>query len=95
VDKVIVEPIKNSPAALRPTLSKMAFILLVNMNGKTGMIGPMARVWIPAFFPEKFANEKLRKAKLYRYQTTTALKDQRLLSFMTKRLVTPYDENEP
>jgi len=50
VDKVIVEPIKNSPAALRPTLSKMAFILLVNMNGKTGMIGPMARVWIAALF---------------------------------------------
>ena len=49
VDKVIVEPIKNSPAALRPTLRKMAFIPLVNMNGKTGMIGPMARVWITAF----------------------------------------------
>ena len=53
VDKVIVEPIKNSPAALRPTLSKMAFILLVNMNGKTGMIGPMARVWITALESEK------------------------------------------
>jgi hypothetical protein len=53
VDKVIVEPIKNSPAALRPTLRKMAFIPLVNMNGKTGMIGPMAQVWIAALKSQK------------------------------------------
>jgi hypothetical protein len=65
VDKVIVEPIKNSPAALRPTLSKMAFILLVNMNGKTGMIGPMARVWIPAFIRAKSAIRSCAITKPY------------------------------
>jgi len=43
---------------------------------------------------EKSANEKLRKAKRYRQQMVSVLKMQGLLSFMTKRLVTPYDENE-
>jgi hypothetical protein len=66
VAKVIVEPIKNSPAALTPTLRKMAFIPLANMNGKTGMIGLMARVLIPALLMAESAIKNCAIPRTYR-----------------------------
>ena len=53
----------------------------------------MGRVWISALFTEISAIKNLRIAKAYRQQTARTHKMLELLSFMTRRLVTPDEEN--
>jgi hypothetical protein len=41
VNNVMADPIKNKPNALAIVLNTIAFIPVVNINGKTGMIAPI------------------------------------------------------
>jgi len=59
----------------------------------TGWSKDKANLRISAFLREKSAIKNLMIAKAYRQQTVLALKVRGLLSFMTRRLVTPDDEN--
>jgi hypothetical protein len=54
---------------------------------------PFVKLSTAALFTEKSPFKNVNILKVYRERTACARKDRTMLSFMTKRLVTPEDEN--